>query len=846
MKAALISVNRKLLKGDARNRVVEAGDRLVFAWGVKQAKGAFQSAYEIELSAEGKTLYSSGKVKTSLQEAYVDAALLPFGKRIDVSVTVTDDLGNVSEKAEAYFYIGNTEWKAKWITHEAENEFATLYFRRDFSVKGKVKSANLYGCGLGYHVFYLNGARVGNELLDPAFTDYTKSVQYAFWPEIQNMLTEGENTVAVKVGGGWRDNYGYVLKKTSRPFLGIRQLSAFLEIEYENGEKEIISTDETWQAGTGASTRTRLFDGEIYNANLDAGEWKKPGYDKFVPAKLCDAPGGVMKPMILPPIREMGTVKPITVSEPAEGKCIYDFGVNLTGVVRLKLKNLEKNQTITVTQAEELDEDGQLYTACLRKAKCTDIYIASGDERDLAVWQPEFTYHGFRYMCIEGYEADEGDVEAVFIHTDLESDSFFRSGSGELNALQAQILQTERDNMHSILTDCPQRDEREGWMNDATVRFDETPYNFDCAGMFRKLVRDLMDEQRPDGAITCTAPYVGGNCPADPVCSSFLVAGMQSYMHFGDKETLEEAYPAYKAWENCLLSNSTGYIVNYSYYGDWAGPVFACETGANCDAKSKVTPGVFMSTGYSFFNCKTIAKMARVLGKEDEAEKYEEVADKIRKAMLDKWFNKETATVATGSLACQAFALWLGILPEESRAAAAKKMRDDLVDAGYAFTTGNLCSRYMADMLTEYGYADETYELLTRSEYPSLGFMRQQEATTVWERFELKKDPGMNSHNHPMYGAVGSHLFEYFAGVKPLEGGFRVFSVKPRMPEKLLSCQAGVSTRYGRINVRWTKRYGAAHLYVDVPFGTECHVEFMGEKKIWTKGTHSISVPVNE
>ncbi|MBQ1256537.1 MAG: family 78 glycoside hydrolase catalytic domain, partial [Clostridia bacterium] len=552
-----VSVNRKLLKGDARTRTVEGGE-LVVSWGAKDAPGAFQAEYRLVLSCEGSVLFDSGCAISKKQEAAIPAGILPEAKRIDVSLTIKDDLGNESAEAKEYFYIGSVEWKAGWITMNDDPDGATVYFRREISLDKPVKSARMYASGLGYHEISLNGAKIGNAYLDPAHTDYTKTVEYVFYPEMEKALCEGVNVIGVRVGGGWRDNNTGMIKDLEIPvrFFGKRQLSLMLFIEYENGETEEIFTDEAWQAGTGASIQSNLFDGEYYDANRTESGWDKPGFDGFAPAMFTEAPGGKMRVMTLPPIKEMGVFKPVSISKPVGGISIVDFGQNLSGVIRMKLENLKKDQRIRIVHAEELNEDGLLYTLPLRKALCTDIYIASGDDRDLSVWQPEFTYHGFRYISVEGYDPDYQNIEAVLLHTDLESDSFFVSGSAHLNALQKQIVMTERDNMHSILTDCPQRDERMGWMNDATVRFEETPYNFDCAGMFRKIVRDLTDVQSEDGAITCTAPFVFGARPADPVCSSFLVAGMQSYLHFNDLETIREAYPAYCAWENHLLSKS--------------------------------------------------------------------------------------------------------------------------------------------------------------------------------------------------------------------------------------------------------------------------------------------------
>ena len=840
MKIINFSVNRKRMAGTPRDRVVEGGGKLVFAWGVENAPGQKQAAYQLTLACDGSDIYDSGWVETDAQECAVSGLAVPSGARVDAALTVRDDTGAESEKGIQSFYPVNVEWTAKWMTAPEDTNLRTVYFRREFSVKGEVRRAVLYACGLGYQNLYINGVRVDDARLDPAHTDYSVVCQYVAVPDAGDFLRAGENCLAAEVGGGWRDNPGgYQEHVADVTFFGDRRLIYMLDIAYADGSAERLVSDEGTQAGFGPSVRSTLFNGEDYDATLSIPGWNEVGFAGFKAAKVCETDVGALRPMVIPPIREVETVKPLSVSR-HDGSYIVDFGLNLAGVVRVKLPKMPRGTVVSLSHAEELDETGDLYTATLRGAEATDRYTCAGDASDLDVWQPDFTYHGFRYARVTGVDVGRDDVEAVFLRTDMKRNGFFVSGSAALNALQQQVLRTEEGNMHSILTDCPQRDERMGWMNDATVRFEETPYNFDCAGMFRKIVRDLISIQKPDGAIACTAPKVFGAFPADPVCSSFLVAGLQAYLHFADKETLEEAFDAFAAWEGCLLDHSEDYIVNYSYYGDWAGPAYACEP--NDGARSIVTPGVFMSTGYSFFNCRTLAEMAEALGREGDARKYRALAGRVREAMLRKWYDAADAVFATGSMACQAFSLWLGIVPEEDRARAAKKLRGDLVSAGYAFTTGNLCTRYLLDELAEFGYVDDAYELLTRDEYPSWGFMRQNEATTVWERFELKKNPGMNSHNHPMYGSVGAFLYTGLLGLAPTQPGFRRFSVKPRMPEKLLSAQGGVDSPYGAIHVRWFKRYGGCHLFVDVPFGCTCDVEFMGQKRTLQAGAHHLNV----
>ena len=315
------------------------------------------------------------------------------------------------------------------------------------------------------------------------------------------------------------------------------------------------------------------------------------------------------------------------------------------------------------------------------------------------------------------------------------------------------------------------------------------------------------------------------------------MAAYQAWMHTGCTDHLREGFEGLAAWEDCLLSHSDDYIVNYSYYGDWAGPYYACEGGNIDAAKNQETDGLIMSTGYSYLNCKLLAKMAEAIGLSDKAAHYAGIGEKVKAAFLAKWHDGN-GKVGKGSEGAQAFALWLEILPEEVRQNAADILAADLVARDYKFTTGNLCTRYMMDMLAKYGHMDKAWTLLTKETYPSYGYMIQNEATTVWERFELKKNPGMNSHNHPMYGAVGYFFYAWIAGVTPVEPGWKKIRIAPVLPEGLHSAHAVVETVLGEVSVRWSDRYDKKRLFVQIPFGAEAEIDFCGVKKTVGSGYH--------
>ena len=835
------------LKGADRCRIVGSA-RPVFAWGASSdTPHARQAACRVRVLADGGALWDSGWIDQPAQELPYGGPALPTSEPLTLAVTVRDQFGAVSETAEERFYVSELDaLPMTWITAREDDvaEGHALYFRTGLKLTKKLRAACLYGCGLGYHQFFLNGEPVDDAVMDPAHSDYTQRCYFTMLPGLERYLHVGDNCLSAVIGGGWRGNGGPWLKniKDGRSilFLGEIELAAALVLIYEDGAREVVGTDGSWQYGYGPIVSNHLFNGETFDASELQPGWNLAGSapGSFAPVRVTAAPGGKNDVMTLEPIRHQEEYAPIDVYPWGEDGCILDFGQNLAGVCRLTLPpTLAKGQTITIEHAEVLDEDGSLYAAPLRSAACRDTYIARGDGADLRTWQPQFTYHGFRYAHVRGLGLlSKDDIVAVSLYTDVASGSFFRCGSALVNQIQHNIVLTEKANIHSILTDCPQRDERMGWMNDATVRFEETPYNFDIGRLFPKVVFDLMDEQDDAGAITCTAPFVYGGRPADPVCSSFLVAGLESLMHTGNLPLIERAYHSFARWEECLSRMTEGDILPFTRYGDWAAPAYACVDENS--ARSACTPGEFMSTGYYYYNAVLLRRFAEALGYGEDASRYGRLAEAVRKAMLDKWWNAEDGCVCTGSQACQSFALWLGILPEEGKKKAAERLHAELVEKNYAFTTGNLCSRYMLDVLARYGYVDDAWAILTREEYPSFGYMIQNEATTVWERFELKKHPGMNSHSHPMYGAAGYFLYAYIAGVRPASPGFERVEIQPYFPKGLLSAQAVVDTVKGDVSVRWVRRYGKLRLYVTLPFGMTGTVRFAGQETPVDSGFH--------
>jgi len=507
------------------------------------------------------------------------------------------------------------------------------------------------------------------------------------------------------------------------------------------------------------------------------------------------------------------------------------------------------NCTFTLRHAELTNSKGELFTAPLRSALATDRYICHAGMHNIE-YAPEFVYHGFRYaeLSIEGDFTGDISVVALQFYNDIDSGSLFRCGNSTVNDIYRIALHTERCNLHSIASDCPQRDERLGWMNDSTVRFMTMPYLFNTSNLFKKITSDIANEQDELGRITCTAPFVFGERPADPVCSAYLIAAIQHYHFTGSSNLIKTHYNNFIKWSEYLKTCEIDGIVDYSYYGDWAGPEPSCTTVTtigNTDtevlegyepgaAHSRYVPGKMISTGCHYMNFRLLAKFAEILSKPDDIARFNKEADRIQTAFLNKWCTN--GKVYNGSQGCQAFALFIDILPESVRQEAADIMADAVHAAG-CIQTGNITTAMLFDMLCKYGYVNLAWKLFSRTEYPSIGYMLANGATTIWERYELKEDCGMNSHNHPMHGATIGFLFRSLAGFTINEPN-KSYALKPLLPEKLSFYELKIPLLYGEIYLKYEQKYGKQTLIVDVPFGLEIELSFGIETFLLSHGHH--------
>jgi alpha-L-rhamnosidase len=470
---------------------------------------------------------------------------------------------------------------------------------------------------------------------------------------------------------------------------------------------------------------------------------------------------------------------------------------------------------VQLRHAELLYDDGALNVENLRAAKATDVYYLRGDGRE-EVYQPRFTYHGFRYVELSGYPgAPEFDtVRAKVVHSAVRPTGGFTSSKQILNQIQRNILWGIQDNLHSIPTDCNQRDERQGWMADAHLYAETAMLNFDMAAFYTNFLRDIHDTQGADGTVTDTVPHRFGSRPADPAWGmAYPLLTWYMYEYYGDRRILAQHFDGVKAWTDYLRTRSHDGIVDYSYYGDWV-PI-------------DKTPGSLVSTACYYWSADLVSRMAAILGKPGDADAYHKLAGTIKDAFNGKFWNAAAGKYANGSQTAQILPLFLNMAQGEQMGESLSLLRDDLVYTHNThLTTGILGTKYLFPLLTRTGNSDLAYELATQTTYPSWGYMVENGATTLWELWQNKTGPSMNSHNHPMFGSLGAWFYNALAGINPDESrpGFEHIVIAPQVVRDLKWASGSLDTIRGRVSSAWSRTDAGLRLEITIPTGSDAEV----------------------
>lgn len=777
--------------------------------------------------------WDSGEVESSacLDIRYEGAPLRSM-ERYYVRVAVKDEDGVISESEVRFFEMGllsETDWLGSWTAMPVSFAGGALRFRKILKLPEgkKAVKARAYVCGLGYHEFYVNGKKIGNSVLSPSVTEYTKRLEYVTYDFTEQLCADKPNVVAFELGNGW---------------YGTRKLLAQFYITLEDGtvyEDHSAPVHGWWVSGSPVLENS-IYGGEIYDATVEekyplnwaTAEYEPTWANGWMYTIATDAPTGKLEAQHIEPIEVTGSFQTVSVTKKEENVYVYDVGQNLAGWARIKVKG-DRKARITLKFAEDLTADGYANQLNLRSARCSDTYVLKGE--GVEKYAPKYTYHGFRYVQaeIEG-NAEILELVAEHVHTNVRKVGSFECSDLILNQLHKNAVITEANNLHSIMTDCPQRDERFGWLNDLGSRLFQTVYNYGMERFFPKFVRDITHTQTAEGGIGDTAPYYTGGRPADPVCIAYLLMGTWSYRYYGNSRICEDEYEGYKAWVELLLSRSKAYIMEYYYYADWVPP--ACFTDVKTD-------GLYISTTYLYWHLKTLSEAARIAGKTKDAALYAKRAEESKQAIVAKYFNADTANFSTGTQAENAIALWMKLVPEGYEEKVAKNLYEDVVKHGYHSTCGNVGYRHLFYALSEYGYTDVVVKILKNPEYPGWGHMIANGATTVWERWESEMQNEMHSFDHPMFGSYDAWFYHYLGGISVDEDavGADKITVKPYIATEIDYVNCSFETVRGKIVSNWKKQAdGSVKYYIEIPAMTTAKIVINGTEAIVGCGKYEI------
>ena len=701
------------------------------------------------------------------------------------------------------------------------------YLRKDFSAGEKISRATVSFCGLGLSELYLNGNKIGDAVLSPAFAQYDKRVFYVTY-DVTKDLQPGANALGVILGNG-RFYADRSKTYTGTVTFGWPKLLLNLQIEYADGSSQEIVSDGSWKLTTdGPILANNDFDGEEYDARKELSGWSKTGFDdsKWSAAQNVSAAGGILSAQMQEPIRVTGTLKPVSMKEIKPGVFIYDLGQNMVGWCRLHVSG-KAGDSVILRHAETLQADGSLYLANLRSAQVTDIYTLKGGGAE--TWEPRFISHGFRYVEVAGFpgQPDLNSLEGRVVNDDLPTAGNFLCSNDLLNRIYTNIIWGTRGNYRSLPVDCPQRDERQGWLGDRSEECKGEAYLFDISALYAKWRQDMADAQRPNGVIPDVAPAYWP-IYSDNVTwpSSAIIIPSALERQFGDSASIGKNYASAKLWMEHILTLATDNIISKDSYGDWCVPP-EDATLIHSKDPARQTDKALLATSYYYYDLCLMEKYAKQLGKTDDAARWGKLAQDFKTAFNHKFLDQEKGQYSNGTQTSCVLPLAFGLVPDDMKQKIFAHLVAKIENETHGHIgTGLIGGQYLNRVLSDNGRADLCYIIATQKDYPSWGYMVEQGATTIWELWNGNTaDPTMNSGNHVMLiGDLVVWFYEYLGGIAPASPGFKTIVMKPMPVGDLTFVKAMHNSPYGLISSEWHKDGNKFDWQIEIPANTTATV----------------------
>ncbi|MDA6068298.1 glycoside hydrolase family 78 protein [Flavobacterium sp. AC] len=812
-----------------------------------------QTAYQIivsstleNLNANKGDLWDTGKVQSN-----ASVNIIYNGKRLENrqnafwKVILWTNKGEIQSVDKAHFSMGimnYADWKStRWIGYEKASagdsisqysKLSARYLRKEINLKKQVKSAKVYIMGMGLYELYINGNKIGDQVLAPVPTDYTKNVKYNVF-DVTSQLKEGKNMLGTILGNG----RFFTMRQDFKPYkiktFGYPKMALQLYVEYTDGTKEVIRTDDTWKVTTnGPILSNNEYDGEEYDARKELKNWNTTNFDdkNWFQAEYVQEPGGFYEAQMTPNMKIMGEVKPISIKQTPKGTYILDMGQNMVGWLQLKVKGKSGDKVI-LKFAESLQADGSLYIENLRDARTTDVYTLKGEGEE--IWEPTFVFHGFRFVEVSGFPTKPtlDNFVGKVVYDDIKTTGTFESSDAVMNQIFKNAYWGISGNYKGMPIDCPQRNERQPWLGDRTTGAYGESFLFDNQTLYAKWLDDIKNAQTADGGIPDVAPafwrYYGDNVTWP---GTYITVAEMLYQQFGDKKVIEKHYPSMKKWvvymeQNYLVKD----LMTKDKYGDWCVPPESLELIHSKDS-ARTTNGELIASAFYYHLLQKMKKFATINGNNsDDIQYYDSLSERVKTAFNVKFFNASKNNYANNTVTANLLPLAFGMVPENLQSKVFENIVHEVeVTYNGHISTGVIGTQFLMRTLSEYGRPDLSYKLASNDTYPSWGYMAKNGATTIWELWNGNTaDPKMNSQNHVMLlGDLLIWYYENIAGIKsnPETPGFKQIIMKPDFETGLTFVNASYESIHGTIKSNWKKTKNNLQWNITIPANTSAIV----------------------
>jgi alpha-L-rhamnosidase len=716
-----------------------------------------------------------------------------------------------------------------------------MLVRHEFNVPRPVRRARLYATALGAYEARINGQRVGNAHLSPEVSVASDHVFYQCY-DATSLVRRGINAIGALIGDGW---YASAFAWHSQRYAlgsGPRRFLAQLILDYEDGSREVIATGPQWMMAESAVRSSEIYNGENFDARAELPGWDAPGFDArtWAACGVGTTPSIKLAAQIDPPIRTTLTLLPRRILQPRPGVFVCDFGQNFSGWCRLQVKGIA-GTTVQLRYAEILQASGEVDMSNLRGAQATDRYTLRGDQAG-ETYEPRFTYHGFRYVEVSGFPGDltAGSLVGMVVHSDAAVTGELTAQNATVQAIWHNAFWSQRSNFFGVPTDCPQRDERLGWMGDIQVFLDAASFNMDVDAFIRRFMAEVRAGQSADGAFPIVTPQPLAF--PEMVTSGWSDAGVilpwTLYQRYGETRVIEENWQAMEGWLNYIGNANPDFIFRNRRgldLGDW----LSVDAQQPAD---ETTPRALVATAYWAYCAALMEEMARAINRTAAADHYAQVRARIGAAFSDAFVHSD-GTVGNGSQTSYVLALRFDLVPAKLRESAGTHLAAGIRQRGMKLSTGFLGTPYLLDVLSDAGQAEVAVSLLLQAAYPSWGYMLAKGATTMWERWNGDVgDVGMNSYNHYAFGAVVGFMYRRLAGIAPAAPGFRRIDINPIFSTRVGSVRARYESCVGPISTDVSgDAHGLTRLKVEIPPNSVANVHLPQRAQPWREGRRALA-----